>query len=122
MTRILGSIFTAALAATAFSACSNDANTVAGPTGMILRSGTTTPAHPALVYTGGVVVAAHGHVTYTAIVVMDTDGTHQTSVYTSPTSAAVDYQNDCWSPSGGSVAWVENQHTIRAVDVTLNSS
>ena len=72
-----------------------------------------TTANPALTY----VSSTSGHTSYPTIAVMDTDGGHSANVYTAGSTTATE-QFAAWSPSGGSVSFVENK-SIKAVDVSV---
>jgi hypothetical protein len=89
-------------------------------------SGTVTPANPAIAYQGS--VRSHGQ-TYQTIAVMDSDYTHQTSIYGDGINATYSYRGPSWSPNNGSIAFIRNSGTaavpvnsIMAVDVTLSST
>jgi len=112
------------VAASLLSACQQDPQSATGPTLPLTPpggGGTTTPAHPAITYCSS--VTSHGK-TYSTVGVMDTDGTHQTNIYT-----GVQYESigtPTWSPTGGSITWSGRVYgsgdRIMAIDVSVNSS
>jgi hypothetical protein len=88
--------------------------------------GTSTPANPALAYMGS--IRSHGQ-TYQTIGVMDSDYTHQTSIYGDGINSSYTYYGPSWSPTNASLAFMQNSGTvaapvnaIKAIDVTVNSS
>jgi hypothetical protein len=87
--------------------------------------GATTPANPALSYISS--SRSHGQ-TYQTVAVMDSDYTHQTSIYGDGISTSNRYYGPSWSPTGGSLGFMQSSGSvsapadvIKAVDVTLNS-
>ena len=72
-----------------------------------------TPAKPAITYTN------NGYV----LCVMDTDGTHQATIYT-PASGNIVNARPSWSPTGSSIAFIEHPgatYHIKLIDVSVNS-
>src|SRR5438105_12410537 len=66
-----------------------------------------TPAHPALTYVAQL-QSGHGSGTtwLWTVAVTDTDGSHATNVYVASNGTGVSVP--CWSPTGGSIAFVES--------------
>jgi len=127
MKTLLLAATTVVVAASLLSSCKTDPSSANGPQAILplnSHGGGSAPAHPQLVYVGGKTIS---HNQYETIAVMDSDGSHQTTLYTAPASisgttyACANLKAACWSPSGGSIAWLEAD-TIKALDVTVNSS
>jgi len=93
--------------------CKQDPQSANGPqTVLPLSSGN--PAHPAITYA-----------IYGAIAVMDSDGTHQTTVLSPKGTETMGTPN--WSSSGGSIAYQDAAggssyvNSVKAMDISVNS-
>ncbi|HZK76747.1 MAG TPA: hypothetical protein VFD13_07560 [Candidatus Kapabacteria bacterium] len=107
-------------AASLLSSCKQDPQSANGPN--LPLNSPSTPAHPAIAYWGINVIHRTG---YRALGVMDTNASHQTWLYTAgSTSEIIDYPN--WSPTGGSIAFIDMTgtyaNTLQAIDVSVNSN
>ncbi len=99
--------------------CAQNPSSPDGPQNILPLSTSTPAANPALTYVGEVTIR---RTTYPTIAVMNADGSNQTNIYTSPTSGNFSLGvSPCWSPNGSSVAWIENNDTIKAIDVSVNT-
>ncbi|MDP4219082.1 MAG: hypothetical protein Q8916_06095 [Bacteroidota bacterium] len=115
-------ITSAVLATILFSACKQGSNLTDNmPMRTNAGSGSST-AHPAITYVSGTTLKK---IFYNTIAVMDTDGTHQTNVYTASSSSETD-MNPTWSPSGGSIAWKTISSAVSSsiltAEISVNSS
>ncbi|HZK76490.1 MAG TPA: hypothetical protein VFD13_06235 [Candidatus Kapabacteria bacterium] len=106
-------------AASLLSSCKQDGQSINGPNTVLPLNTSTPAANPVITYVGESIVHRTG---YPAIAVMNADGSNKTIIYTSPSTGTLALgENPCWSPDGGSIAWIENYDTIKAIDVSVNS-
>ena len=111
----------------AFTGCRQDPNSTNSSMPM-KTSGSSTPANPAVTYRGTVTTGSgHSSATYQTIAVMDTDGTHQTNIWTASSTTDQD-SYPYWSPTGGSIVWSNHTNSVAApsgsilaIDVSVNS-
>src|SRR5437764_9635955 len=107
------SLFCSLLLLGALAACQQDPSSTGGGAPRPLTAGghTTTPAHPALTWTGYQTV----HSTlYGAVFVADSDLTHATAVHLSPSGNTSFTHASSWSPSGGSICFSKLGGTVTA--------
>ncbi len=115
--RLGGFLLAASLSslAAALGGCQQDPQSVNNSLGGRPFAASTPPAHPAVTY----------GTSSTAIGVMDSDGTHQTSILT--VSGTETVGTPTWSPSGGSIAYQDAAggtsyvNSVKAMDISVNA-
>jgi len=106
-------------AASLLSSCSQDPQSANGPAIALhtTSAGGSTSAHPAVTYNSS---TGNGGNLRKTIAVMDSDGTHQTNIYTAG-SGSESEKFPTWSADGGSISWLKN-NSVAAIDLSVNSS